>query len=304
MLTLSIAAVERDTGISKDTLRVWERRYGFPTPGRDSFGERVYPLEQVDKLRVICRLMDAGHRPGKIIQLPVEQLHALAEQSASAPRSAADLSGDKENLEKYLGLCKSHKIDELRRALYQSSLRIGLESFVTDVVAPLTQMVGEAWARGYFEVFEEHLYTESMQVVLRNSISTIPQPGHRPNILLTTFSNESHGLGLLMAEAIMALHGAKCFSLGVQTPILEIARASKVQPIDIVALSFSTCLNPNQVLDGLSELKSHLHPKTEIWAGGYCPVLQRKPPSDIRIVTTLNSIQDEIKRWRSTNLNP
>ena len=26
MLTLSIAAVERDTGLSKDTLRVWERR--------------------------------------------------------------------------------------------------------------------------------------------------------------------------------------------------------------------------------------------------------------------------------------
>ena len=35
-LTLSIAAVERDTGLSKDTLRVWERRYGFPAPQRDA----------------------------------------------------------------------------------------------------------------------------------------------------------------------------------------------------------------------------------------------------------------------------
>jgi DNA-binding transcriptional MerR regulator len=42
-LHFSIAAVERDTGIGKDTLRVWERRYGFPQPGRDSFGERSYP---------------------------------------------------------------------------------------------------------------------------------------------------------------------------------------------------------------------------------------------------------------------
>ncbi|MGA0116507.1 MAG: MerR family transcriptional regulator, partial [Burkholderiales bacterium] len=31
----NIAAVERDTGLSKDTLRVWERRYGFPAPVRD-----------------------------------------------------------------------------------------------------------------------------------------------------------------------------------------------------------------------------------------------------------------------------
>ena len=36
VVLLSIAAVERDTGLSKDTLRVWERRYGFPSPGRDA----------------------------------------------------------------------------------------------------------------------------------------------------------------------------------------------------------------------------------------------------------------------------
>jgi hypothetical protein len=27
---LCIAQVERDTGLSKDPLRMWERRYGFP----------------------------------------------------------------------------------------------------------------------------------------------------------------------------------------------------------------------------------------------------------------------------------
>ena len=32
----TIADVERDTGLSKDTLRVWERRYGFPLPLRDA----------------------------------------------------------------------------------------------------------------------------------------------------------------------------------------------------------------------------------------------------------------------------
>ena len=38
---MNIAAVERDTGIGKDTLRVWERRYGFPQPQRDANGERL-----------------------------------------------------------------------------------------------------------------------------------------------------------------------------------------------------------------------------------------------------------------------
>ena len=65
-LTLAIAAVERDTGLTKDTLRVWERRYGFPQPERDAHGERAYPLEQVEKLRIVKRLMDGGHRPGAL----------------------------------------------------------------------------------------------------------------------------------------------------------------------------------------------------------------------------------------------
>ncbi|MDE2261476.1 MAG: MerR family transcriptional regulator [Gammaproteobacteria bacterium] len=54
----TIAAVERETGLSKGTLRVWGRRYGFPLPARDSRGERVYPADQVEKLRVISRLLD------------------------------------------------------------------------------------------------------------------------------------------------------------------------------------------------------------------------------------------------------
>ena len=69
-LTLSIAAVERDTGLSKDTLRVWERRYGFPLPLRDAIGERAYALDQVERLRIVKRLLDAGHRPGRVVALP------------------------------------------------------------------------------------------------------------------------------------------------------------------------------------------------------------------------------------------
>ena len=45
----SIGGVERDTGLTKDTLRVWERRYGFPRPQRDAFGERTYSAAEVEK---------------------------------------------------------------------------------------------------------------------------------------------------------------------------------------------------------------------------------------------------------------
>ena len=64
---LGIAAVEREVGLSKEVLRVWERRYGFPVPARDRNDERLYPAEQVERLRMVKRLMDQGHRPGRLL---------------------------------------------------------------------------------------------------------------------------------------------------------------------------------------------------------------------------------------------
>ena len=299
-VTLSISAVERDTGLSKDTLRVWERRYGFPSPLRDAFGERIYPLEQVDRLRVIRRLMDIGHRPGKIIGLDIAELQALADTSTgSLAGNRSDASMDiHPDVTQLVALTKSHDIEELRRQLGQRLLRLGLARFVTELVAPLTQSIGDAWSRGQMEIYEEHLYTESMQVVLRNAISTIPQPGDRPRVLLTTFPSEPHGMGLLMAEALLALEGCRCISLGTQTPIWDIVLAATAQNIDIVALSFSPVMNPNQVVDGLNELRAKLPRSIEIWAGGRCPVLQRRPPADIRVISELTDLTKSLSDWR------
>jgi MerR family transcriptional regulator, light-induced transcriptional regulator len=304
LVSLSISAVERDVGLSKDTLRVWERRYGFPQPDRDAFGERVYPLEQVDKLRVIRRLMDAGYRPGKIINLPVEQLQKISAELSNSPRTLVEANAEQNDLQRFIELTKEHKIEELRSALSQAALKGGMEYFVMKVVAPLNRMVGDAWARGYFEIFEEHIYTESVQVVLRNAISTIPQSGLRPRVLLTTFPQESHALGLLMAEALLTLNGARCISLGVQTPIWDITLAAQSQKVDIVALSFSATLNPNIVIDGLVELRQKLAPSIDIWAGGQCPVLQRKPPQNIVVMPELADIHKALGRWRSVHPTP
>jgi DNA-binding transcriptional MerR regulator/methylmalonyl-CoA mutase cobalamin-binding subunit len=293
-ITVSIAAVERDTGLSKDTLRVWERRYSFPQPGRDAFGERTYPLDQVDKLRIIKRLMDQGHRPGKIMGFPVEHLQQLAESTTAAPARASETSDSYEDLQSYLDLIKQHRVEEMRRQLAQSLLRVGLSRFVIEIVAPLNEMVGDAWTRGHFEIFEEHLYTESIHVILRNAINTIPHPGNshegRPRFLLTTFPQEPHGLGVLMAEALFSLEGGRCISLGVQTPIWDIVLAATTQKVDIVALSFSSSLNANHVLDGLAELRDKLPPEVQVWAGGSAPVLHRRPVPGVRAFAGLGEL--------------
>lgn len=301
-LTSTISDVERETGLAKETLRVWERRYNFPQPSRDALDERVYPAEQVKKLRAIKRLIDSGYRPGKIIHLSLNELQKLSEESGSAKTQRQGASDERSDLHEYLDLCKTHRIEELRRKLSQSLLHLGLQHFVSDVLSPLTSLVGDAWATGHLAVFEEHLFSESVQVVLRNAIAQIPQhhaqAKTQPRIMLTTFPQERHGLGLLMAEALFSLEGAHCISLGVQTPIMEIVEAAKAQNADIVALSFSTAMNARQTIDGLNELRSRLPSAMEIWAGGGCAVLLKRPPDKVRVMA-LPDIAQCLADWRN-----
>jgi DNA-binding transcriptional MerR regulator len=139
----NIAAVERDTGLSKDVLRMWERRYGFPIPHRDANGERSYPTEQVDRLRLIKRLMDLGHRPGKLMAMPSEELSALAPRRAAARPATTEIGG--QDLTPLLALIKGHDSAGYQQAMQQRLARQGLQHFVQDTIAPLARQVGEAW---------------------------------------------------------------------------------------------------------------------------------------------------------------
>lgn len=299
-ISATISDVERDTGLAKETLRVWERRYNFPQPQRDAFGERLYSTDQLAKLRLIKRLIDLGYRPGKVIALSPEELQALALRAASGQRRPAALPHPE--LQAYLELCKSHQMEAFRRKLTQAMLVMGLKSFVIDLVAPLTTQVGEAWAGGQFAVFEEHLFAESVQIVLRGAVFSVPQLNQnsgapRPRVLLTTLPQERHGLGLLMAEALFAAEGAHCIPLGVQTPLPDIVDAARAMQADIVALSFSTGMNPRHVSDSLRELAARLPGEVEIWAGGGNAALRKRPPASVR-VSELNEVSSNVAAWR------
>jgi methanogenic corrinoid protein MtbC1 len=301
VLTLSIAAVERDTGIGKDTLRVWERRYGFPIPGRDAFGERSYPFDQVEKLRLIRRLMDQGHRPGRIVSQPVAALLALSQAVAG---DAPTQSATPEHLIPYIDQIKGHDSEALQAQLTQALLREGLSDFVTDLVAPLTACVGEAWVRGELAVFEEHLFTECITRVMRLGIAncTTSSQAKGPKVLLTTFPQEPHGLGILMVECLLVEQGCTCLCLGIQTPVLDIAHAALAHRVDVVALSFSSIMKTNDVLDGLAELRQHLPTTVAVWAGGQAAALKRRKLAQVEVLRGLADVAVQLKRWRSATL--
>ena len=294
---LSISAVERETGLSKDVLRKWEVRYGFPQPLRDAFGERIYPPEQVNRLRLIKRLMDIGMRPSKIVARTEEELLALAASRHVAMPPAQEPEIETNALE----MLRRHDPEGLRHTLHRQLLRQGLVRFVQDTIAPLNHAVGEAWSRGELEVYEEHLYTEVVQSVLRAAMTGINDRHGRPRVLLTTLPEEPHGLGILMVAALLALEGAYCLSLGTQTPLEEIANAVKAQAIDIVVLSFSIIYPPRRIPPALAELRQRLAAAVEVWAGGAGTARLHHAPTGTRLLPTLEDALAALEDWRSAH---
>ena len=291
---ISIAAVERDTGLGKDTLRVWERRYGFPQPLRDAFGERVYPAEQVEHLRLIKRLMDQGQRPGALLRQP---LAALTERLAASPEKV----GADDTADWIVPKLKARDIDSLRAELAQRLARDGLERFVIETVPALNRRIGDGWMSGEIAIFEEHLYTELVQNLLRSATHALGGRGTRPQVLLTTVKDEEHLLGLLMVEALLAANGASAVSLGAQTPIADIVGAARGTHADIVALSFSGAYPWRKARDALIELRAALPAATELWAGGAGLAGRGRGVDGVRIIGALRDVAPALAEWHAAH---
>jgi len=290
---MPIAAVEQATGIARATLRIWERRYGFPQPGRDLRDERSYGPAEVEKLRLIATLVARGLRPGRLVPLPIEQLAGLA--GATAPVS---LVGDPA-----LELLRRHDVDGLAAHLQEGVRSLGLAGFITQRMPALNDLVGHAWARGVLQVYEEHMYTGVVERLLHREMAQLPGAGlgMRPHVLLATFPAEGHGLGLLMAQALLALQGCRCVSLGVQLPVAQVVSAAAAFGADIVGLSFSAGHNPSLALRGLEQLRGELPARVAIWAGGACPAIGRRKVAGVQAMRDIAEVPAAVAAWRATN---
>lgn len=290
---LPINAVERETGVSKELLRMWERRYGFPIPERDSQGDRIYPMPQVAKLRLLRRLIDFGFRPGKIIQLASDELERLLSTQGKA---SFDTSPELE--QELLSILKARDPSQLRDYLSHQMIKMGLQSFILDFLQYANFIVGDAWMRGQLEVHEEHLFTEQVQSLVRQAIGNLSDATRPPRILLATPPEETHTLGILMVEAIMRLDNVEAVCYGAQMPVRDVAQAVTRHKMQIVAISFSASYPTSKAIDYLEELRFRLPLAVEIWGGGASLRSTRKTVEAVRFFHDLPSIRQAINHWR------
>ena len=288
---LSITDVERQTGIRPATLRMWEKRYGFPQPLRDRHGARVYPVGQVERLQAVKRLLDQGIRPGKIFAEGAgPELHHP---------DASDLPVEYAHIFRPL---RDYRHAELHGHFQYRLLDLGLRRFVIEFLAPLCTEVGLAWSRGQLPVRSEHLFTQLTAALLHSKQAAVRASGDgRPKVVLATLTGESHTLGIMMAEAVMATYGAECIQLGGETPQAEVTAAALETAADIVALSFSSYFPSRQLLRTVAALRASLPASTALWLGGNGVPASASTLPGIECIGTLDAIGSALQRWQRAN---
>jgi MerR family transcriptional regulator, light-induced transcriptional regulator len=284
----SITEIEQETGISRDTLRVWERRYGFPAPLRNQRSERLYTGQQLNRLRLLKQLLDCGMRPGKLVQLDEQQLRQLTSQDEITAAASADV----ETLLKTLTNGPRYALLAQLEAL---QLQHGLRGFLTDVVAPMNLAVGEAWFTGRIGIFDEHNYAEQVRRVLTSALDSLPAGSDNLRVLLTTLPGELHGLGLLMVACMLCLEGAQVLLVGVQTPLEEIVRGAVENRCCVVGLSYSAHMGRRKIASQLVRLHKLLPENIRIWAGGSGVASLSFLQDRIRLFSDLRQIPEAVQ---------
>ena len=80
-----IGTVARLSGFSTHQLRKWESRLGLLIPDRADNGRRYYTVQQLERLKILRRLINSGYRIGDLAKIGEEQWYTLDPDLNSGP---------------------------------------------------------------------------------------------------------------------------------------------------------------------------------------------------------------------------
>lgn len=256
---MTIQQLSKEVGIGIDTLRIWERRYGFPQPERDAVGHRRYPPQQIEELRLVKTLQSLGQRPGQIFTLNPHERRELLQQLLELQDPVdADLEA----------LVSAGTPEQISLELRARRGQLGLSEFIYQVAVPLVGLLDRGWTEGRISIAREHLVSDQLEGELRQGLAAGAEGDRKADILFLTLSGERHKLGLLMAACLFQASGCRCRVVNEELPLSEVAPLAAELQVAAVALSFSCHYPTRQAKQDLASLRKQLDPKVKLIAGG------------------------------------
>lgn len=262
------------TGLSPVLIRAWEQRYGAVSPNRSATKRRLYSEAEIERLRLLKRVTDAGYSIGQVARLPDNRLKELVRSSEVAVERGQLPQGvvAGESAEAWLNeaLLAIQALDALRldQALKNASAVLGAQGVLVRMVAPLSETIGEWWREGKITAAHEHFGTGLMRDFLREMTKGYGGVEGGPRLIMATPAGQLHEMGALLAGAMAANLGWRVTQLGASLPAAEIAGVARQQEARAVALSIVYPEDDTGLGRELELLREILPEEISIIAGG------------------------------------
>jgi DNA-binding transcriptional MerR regulator/methylmalonyl-CoA mutase cobalamin-binding subunit len=288
-----IGELARLTGLSTHAIRVWERRYGTILPGRTAGGARLYTDADVQRLRLIKKLLAQGYAISNVIKLDTQELARLVPLEPRPLPSARSSEEQRARalVDEMLDALAEMDVPRATRSLAQAIRSFSPHELVLRVLAPALEQLGVRWQDGTLCIASEHAATAMLRTQLGALLAAQAVTGDAP-VLCSTPAGELHELGALMVAVVMAMHGRRVLYLGANLPTSELIRAARLSRAWAVALSVVS-LSPDVAGREIEELCRGLPRRVQVLVGG------RRAPELLELpkrVQSLRSLSD-LENW-------
>lgn len=249
-----IHRVAKLTGLSKDVVRVWERRYGLVKPLRSANRYREYTAEDVALLRFLKEELDRGQTIGALAVEGRESL--LQRMRAASPPMPQALQPHDHLLVELIAL-----LDPLEKTQFEQKLNgavavIPFDEALQRILLPLQRRVGELWHEGRLNVAVEHYVTKLIQQKVFSVMNQLPINEFGPRVVIACPEGESHEIGAQAVAYLAATRGCHVYYLGPNLPDSDLrAFCERIKP-DLVLLSLTEVKSDAAVRQLMHELES------------------------------------------------
>ncbi len=246
-MSYRISTVADMTGIPRNTLIAWERRYGLLKPERRDNGYRRYTEHDVSQLIKVKNALTAGLK----ISEAVELLHAQGDaerasagapvediiQPVSAFTSESPYARMRSQLLAALIGYRGQEASEILARLVTVSFTVRLQ----EIYFPVLHEIGDRWERGDISIAQEHFATGLIKSHLAAIFVSTPAPAvGAQHVVSVTMPHDEHDIAALALAIHLSLKGRRVSYLGSKLPREELVNFCLKQHPHLVCVSCIT----------------------------------------------------------------